>query len=206
MTHLYLIRHATHDLLPHTLAGRSPGVHLNAAGREEASGLANALSTHQMAAVFSSPLERCRETAAPIAAKLRIELQISDALMEVDFGAWTGLKISELDLRKDWKQWNAFRSGSRVPNGETMIEVQSRIVGFIAEMRANFSGKRVAIVGHGDPLRAAILYYLGMASEHIRRIELGTASVSVLAFTEWDVQLQCLNARFAADGTLTLPI
>src|SRR5262249_37404364 len=115
MTTFYLIRHASNDLLPHTLAGRKPGVHLNAAGRNEAEQLAEGLASERIQKVFSSPLERCRETAEFIAKALRLEVQVSNALNEVDFADWTGRKIAELEAMDEWKRWNVFRSGARVP-------------------------------------------------------------------------------------------
>jgi len=196
MTTFYLIRHATNDYLPHTLVGRKPGVRLNDAGRREAESLANALAAEGIQNVFSSPMERCRETAEPLAWKLKLEVRVMEALTEVDFGDWTGRKIAELNSQDAWKQWNTFRSGARAPNGESMWEVQMRMVGALENLRRDFAGQRVALFSHGDPLRASIIYFLGMPLEFIRRIELSTASVSVLAFTEWDVQVLQLGCRY----------
>jgi broad specificity phosphatase PhoE len=196
MTTFYLVRHGSNDFFSHTLVGRRPGVHLNEAGRREADDLATALAPEKIQQIFTSPLERCRETAAPMARKFGLEARVSEALIEVEFGEWTGRTFVELDALESWKQWNAFRSGGRAPGGETMLEVQSRMVGLIATLRREFSGQRIALVSHGDPLRAVLLYFLGTPLEFIRRIELSPASVTVLTVTDWDAQIQCLNRRF----------
>ena len=198
MTTFFLIRHASNALFKHTLVGRSPGVALNELGKQEAAHLAAHLARETIDAVFSSPLERCLQTAEPLANKLNLKLQPSESLMEVNFGDWTGRKFADLDTLPEWKQWNVFRSGCRIPNGETMLEVQSRMVGFVQQLRRQFPNGRLALVSHGDPLRSLIIYFLGLPSEFIRRIDLGPASVSLLCVDEWDAQIRALNARLGA--------
>lgn len=193
MTTFYLIRHGSNDYLPHTLNGRMPGVSLNEAGRREASALTERLAGERIQQVFSSPMERCRETAEPLARKCGVEVRIEQALNEVDFGDWMGRKFVELDALESWRQWNVFRSGVRAPNGESMMEVQARMVGLVDRLGREFTGQRIALVGHGDPLRTVILYFLGIPPEFIRRIELSPGSVSVMTKTDWDVQVRCLN-------------
>jgi len=196
MTTFYLIRHGSNDFFSHTLVGRTPGIHLNEAGKREAAGLATSLAGEQIQKILTSPLERCRETAAPLAAKVQLPEEISNALLEADFGDWTGKKFKELDAREDWRRWNTFRSGNRAPNGESMLEIQQRMVGLILELHRDFRDRRIALFSHGDPLRAAVVYFLGAPLEYIRRIELSPASVTILQLGDWDAQFQCLNMRF----------
>lgn len=198
MTTFYLIRHGSNDFFQHTLVGRKPGIHLNDAGRREAVALADALAGERIDAILTSPLERCRETAEPLAKKLGLTVEIAEALNEVAFGEWTGRTFAELDALTAWKQWNAFRSGGRVPGGETMLEVQSRMIALVQKLRAERPDQRVALFSHGDPLRTVLLYFLGTPLEFIRRIELSPASVSVLCVGDWDAQFRCINARVAA--------
>ncbi|HWH67867.1 MAG TPA: histidine phosphatase family protein, partial [Candidatus Sulfotelmatobacter sp.] len=96
MTIFYLIRHGENDWVGKAIAGRSPGVHLNAAGRQQAEQLAKQLAAHPIQQLFSSPLERARETAEPLARRLGLEVQIAPALTEMDFGQWTGKTLAEL--------------------------------------------------------------------------------------------------------------
>lgn len=194
MTTFFLIRHGSNDYFTHTLVGRKPGVHLNDAGRSEADRLAARLSNEGIQTIFSSPLERCRETAEPLASKIGVKVQTAGELLEVDFGDWTGKTFAELDTLEQWKQWNYFRSGGRAGNGETMIEVQSRIVGLIQRLHREHPNGRIALFSHGDPLRAALIYFLGTSLEFIRRIELSPASTSILELTDWDVKVRCMNS------------
>src|SRR4051794_25830115 len=96
MTGFLFIRHASHDLITSRIAGRMPEVHLNAAGREAAEQLANELSSLPIKQIFSSPLERARETAEPLCRKLDRPLQIAPEFDEVDTGEWTGKTFDEL--------------------------------------------------------------------------------------------------------------
>jgi broad specificity phosphatase PhoE len=195
MSTFYLIRHAQHDLLGHVIVGRRPGVHLNAAGLEAAKRLADYLAQKPIHHIFSSPLERARETAEPLSRKLGLELQITPPLLEVDMGDWTGKSTQELDALEDWRKWNTFRSAGRIPHGETMIEIQSRMVGLIERLRREFPQDDIALFSHGDPIRAAVVYYLGLAMDLLQRLEISTASVTALKIDDWGAKLECLNVR-----------
>src|SRR3546814_6877824 len=96
MTTIFLIRHAAHDLVGRAIVGRMPGVHLSRAGRQQAEKLAERLAQEPLAALYSSPLARARETAEPLARRLRLELQIAEDLDEIDYGEWTGRTLDEL--------------------------------------------------------------------------------------------------------------
>jgi len=123
-------------------------------------------------------------------------VEISDALIEVDFGEWIGKTFKELEAREDWRCWNTFRSGHRVPEGETMLDVQRRMVGLIMNLHRDFRGQHIALFSHGEPLRATIIYFLGAPLECIRRIDIGPASVTILQLNDWEAQFRCLNLRF----------
>lgn len=118
MTKVILVRHAVNDFLPKGIAGRKPGVHLNAEGKRQAESLAEHLARLPIAAIFSSPLERARETAEPLARRLGQHVEFAPELLEVDFGDWTGKSLQELDAIPLWEHWNSFRSCTQIPNGE----------------------------------------------------------------------------------------
>ena len=193
MTTFYLVRHGDNDVLPHAIAGRSPGVHLNAAGHAQARHLAERLAKFPIQQVFSSPMERACESAVPLTEKLGLPLRISQPLNEVDFGDWTLKTFAELDHLEMWKQWNSFRSANRIPNGEGMLQVQERVVTEIQRLCRAHPDDSIALFSHADPLRAAILYYVGMPVDFIRRLQLGTASVSMLSIDTWGAKLTGLN-------------
>src|SRR6185369_8640040 len=116
---------------------------------------------------------------------------------------WAGKTFVELDPLESWKQWNAFRSGGRAPGGETMLEVQSRMIGFVQKLHAELPDERVALVSHGDPLAAVVLYFLGSPLEFIRRLDLAPASATVLCLEDSGAQFRCIAARAGA-GKLQL--
>jgi len=193
MTKFFLIRHGANDFVGKSIAGRMPGVHLNAEGRKQAERLAEKLSRESIQKIFSSPLERTMQTAGPLSKKLGLEIQISDALLEIDFGDWTGKTLDELSLIPLWKKWNSFRSATRIPNGEMIVEVQSRMVAQIEKLRREFPDGTLAIFSHGDPIRSVLTYFLGMPLDFFARLEISPASVSTLAIDDFGAHVLRLN-------------
>ncbi len=123
-----LIRHGLTDAVGHRITGRLPGVHLNETGRGQAAALPDRLTRWKIDAIYSSPLERTLETAAPLAERLGMTVRPDIAFAEFDFGDWAGMLISELDEREDWKVFCRYRSSTRAPGGELITEVQTRMV------------------------------------------------------------------------------
>lgn len=180
MTTFALIRHASHALLGHRIVGRLPGVQLSPDGLREADMLARRLGGWPVQALYSSPLERAHATAAAIAAQLRLDVQVTDELNEIDYGQWTNRALAELHALPDWQRYNFFRSGSRIPDGESMIDVQARMLRLIERLCAAHQEQTVALVSHGDVIKATLAYYLGVPVDLFRRIELSPASLSIL--------------------------
>src|SRR5919112_39612 len=104
MTTFALIRHAHHALLGHSIVGRVPGVRLSSEGLRQAEALAERLEGSSIRALYSSPLERARATAAPIAIRLRLEVQIAEELNEIDFGEWTNRRLADLHELEEWRR------------------------------------------------------------------------------------------------------
>jgi len=195
MTTFLLIRHATCDPVGRSIAGRRPGVRLNEAGKQQALKLAERLGPLSIAALYSSPLERAIETAQPIAARSRLEILPAPGFNEVDFGSWTGRTIAELESVPEWRRFNEFRSGTRIPGGENMAEVLSRSLGELEQLRKRHAqpGALVAVVSHGDVLRMLVTHALGMPPDFIHRLELSPASVTVLEIEDYGPRLLLLN-------------
>jgi probable phosphoglycerate mutase len=180
MTTFFLIRHGANDLLDRALAGRLPGVHLNAHGRQQAERLAERLAQEPIRRIYSSPLERSRETAQPLADRLGLEMHLVEELNEIDFGNWAGQTLAQLDAMPRWQQFNSFRGGTRAPNGELMLETQVRIVAFMQRIAEEVDDQAVALFSHGDVIRAALLFYLGAPIDLFQRLEVSPASVSAV--------------------------
>jgi len=190
---VHLVRHAAHGLLGRVLTGRQPGVSLSAEGRAQAGRLAGRLALEPIRAVQTGPLERARETAAPIAARLNLAPEVAPALNEIDFGAWTGRPFDALDGDPDWARWNATRSLARPPGGETMLEVQARMTAHIEGLRAAYRDAAVALVSHCDVIRATLLHYLGVSTDHYDRIAVDPASLSTIVVGDWGGRVVRLN-------------
>ncbi len=203
MTRILLIRHGATDLLGRVLYGRMPGVHLNSAGLGQAQALAQALQTrYRLASVVSSPLDRARETAGPIAEAQDLEVSFDEAFTEIDFGSWMGKSFSELHDEELWKRYYRFRATTRPPGGESMMDVQSRAWDGIAKILDRHSHHReasVAVVTHGDVIRALLLLVLGMSIDHIQRIEAAPASVSEILLDHSDLRVRTMNETFSSN-------
>lgn len=196
MTTFILIRHGMTDAVNHTIAGRTPGVNLNAAGIEQAARLAAHLSAQHITHIYSSPLERARQTAEPIARAANCEVQISEPFDELDFGAWTNRTLAELDPLPEWKRFNAHRSTTAPPGGELMLHVQERTVAELERLRALHKDAFVAIVSHADVIRALLAHLLGAPLDMLLRLYIDPASFSVIeAYDVGDYAMRCINCQ-----------
>jgi probable phosphoglycerate mutase len=193
MTTFLLIRHGANDTVGKSIAGRRPGVHLNDEGRAQAERLAERLAKVPLAAVYASPLERTWETAQYIARRLGQDIRRCDPILEIDYGEWTDREISHVLDEERWKHYNAFRSGTRIPQGELMLEVQARIVVEMGRLRSLHPDETIALVSHGDLIRSAIAYYIGIPLDLFHRLEISCASVSILALHDYGARLIKLN-------------
>src|SRR5215216_5871422 len=192
MTTLFFVRHGVHDLSGLVLVGRS-GPGLNAAGREQAQWLGGRLLRENVDVVKTSPQQRTRDTADLIAQQVGRAAEIASALDEVNVGDWAGHSFAALESDSRWKQWNVTRSMARPPNGETMLEVQMRVVGHVENIRARNPQHRVVLVTHSDVIRAGLLYYLGLPVDSFWRIEIDPGSLTTLVVEEWGAKLTSLN-------------
>lgn len=194
MTTLLLVRHGATDVLGRRIVGRLPGISLNDEGRAQAAHLVERLAPVRLVAIYSSPLERCLETCTPLSERTEIPIAVRDELTELDFGQWSGALLDALREMDAFQRFNAFRSGSRPPGGETLLEAQARMVTVLRGIAEEHPGRAVAVFGHGDPLKAAVAFYLGMSVELIGRLAIEPASVTTLLLEPWGAELRGLNA------------
>lgn len=195
MTKILLIRHALTDAVGKTLSGRTPGVHLNNEGKEQAYLLAQSLTETHLAAIFSSPLERAIDTASEIAGIHSLEIITDERLTEVDYGKWTNEKIEIVRQDPLFKLYNDHRSIARIPGGELISETQTRIVTCMERIRSIFAEETVAVVSHADVIKAAIAYYAGIHLDMITRIEISPASVSIIDLHHDFVRIHSINRQ-----------
>lgn len=193
MTRFFLLRHANHDAIGKYLSGVAPGLHLNAAGRHQLDRLVAALHAVRLDAVVASPLERTRETAEPIARDHRLELALDDRIIEYGIGDWTGRTFASLAPTPEWKRFSDWRSMSRAPGGELMLEVQQRAMAAVLDWRGRYPDGAVALVSHGDVIRAILLYLLGMPVDFLHRLEVSPGGISVFDLSVDAVRVLQLN-------------
>jgi probable phosphoglycerate mutase len=190
---LLLVRHALNDWVGKRLAGWTPGVHLNEEGRAQAASLGQRLAAVPLAAVYSSPLERTLETAQPLAEAHGLAVEVREGLGEMRVGDWTGRALEELKEEELWPIIQVYPGGARFPGGESMREVQDRMVTQIDAIRNAHPGQTVAVVSHSDPIKMAVAYYAGLPLDLFQRLSISPASVTALAFTRFGPRLVCLN-------------
>ena len=186
MTEILLVRHARSSAnASGVLAGRAKGVHLDETGKDQAKKLSLALANVPLTGLVSSPLDRCMETARAIGANHPNILLTKNAdLIEMDYGRWSGLKLSVLSKRKEWSAIQSAPSQVRFPEGESFLEMNARVNQAIDDVFAQYSkGKKrqiIAIFTHGDVIKAIIAHSLGLHLDAFQKIVVDPASVSIL--------------------------
>jgi len=193
MTTFLLIRHGAHLLGGDRIAGRTPGVYLSPLGREQAARTAERVVKLPVRAIYSSPIDRTLETARALADRLDLPVQTLNTLAEIDYGDWTGRTLDELRTQPLWKQWNTHRSGTRIPNGELLLETQTRIIAEMHRLHAKHADDCIALVSHGDVIKSALAYCLGVPLDLMLRIEISLASVSVVVIGDYGPWVLCVN-------------
>jgi probable phosphomutase (TIGR03848 family) len=181
MTLLLLIRHGLTDATGNRLYGTSPGIHLSGQGREQAERLAERLSPVRLAAIYSSPLERCRETADAIAKGRRLGVEILPDLGEVEYGEWTGRSFKAVRRTALWRRVHELPSSVRFPGGQSLGEVLERGVRALEMIASRHPRGLVAVVSHGDVIRLVLAHHAGIHIDLFHRLQVDPASVSALA-------------------------
>jgi probable phosphoglycerate mutase len=179
-TRLVLVRHAVTAQTGPLLSGRKPGIDLSEEGRRQAEATATRLAPPvRIDAIYASPIERTQQTAAAIAAKHDLPVITLDGVIEAEYGDWTGGTIAELAKTDLWKVVQAAPSRARFPNGESIAEMQARMVAALDGVIAAHPGEHVVVVSHADPIKAAIAHYTGMHLDLFQRVVVSPASVTV---------------------------
>ena len=182
-TLVLLVRHGQTPTTGKVLPGRAHGLHLAAAGTQQAQRVAERLAAlPAIDAIYSSPLERARETAAPIAARQGMKVRIDKGLLECDFGDWTGLELKKLMKLPEWGTVQRAPSTFTFPNGESFTAMQTRMISAIDRLRARHTGGVVVCVSHADPIKAAVAHAAGTHIDMFQRIVISTCSITAIAY------------------------
>lgn len=188
MSTLLLVRHGLTTLTGPVLTGRAPNVHLDERGRGQADAVAARIGALDLAAIVTSPMERCVETAAVIRAAQRLDLSaqwvIEPRVVECDYGEWTGQPIPELVKQPLWKIVQGHPSAARFPNGEALTELSARAVAAVRDWDARLGADAVWVLcSHGDVIKAILADALGLHLDQFQRLAVDPCSVSVVRYT-----------------------
>jgi probable phosphoglycerate mutase len=186
VTTVLLIRHGLTAMTGPVLAGRTPGVHLDERGVAQAAALAERLRVLPLAAIVTSPLERCRETADAIAAgRDGTPLQEDERFLECEYGDWTGRPLKELSKDPLWKVVQAHPSAAVFPAGEALRDSQVRAVAAVRDWNTRLGAEATyAVVSHGDVIKAVLADALGLHLDQFQRLAVDPCSVTVIRYTE----------------------
>ncbi len=194
MTTIYLVRHGENDFTGKRLVGRTPGVHLNEKGIEQAEAVAKALSTKNIKLIYTSPLERAYETALPLSKALNLPVQPNKGLEEVDFGDWQGYTVQKMRKLELFKLAQISPSRMQFPNGESYASAQERVVDALLKI-ASAAGEKTAIAcfSHCDVIRLAVAWVIGMPLDAFHSLTAETGSISVVLLNQRRNMLLKLN-------------
>lgn len=183
-TTILMVRHGQTPTTGKVLPGRAPGLHLADVGIEQATRAGERIAElKQIDAVYHSPLERAKETAAPIGKALGLRPKVERGLLEADFGEWTGAELKQLMKLPEWRTVQRAPSSFRFPGGESFIEMQLRIVTALDRLRSKHPGGTIVCVSHADPIKAAMAHALGTHLDLFQRIVISTCSISAISWT-----------------------
>lgn len=177
---LYLIRHSLTPETGKRLSSLDPTISLSPQGLSIATDLGASLAEIPLAAIYTSPHQRCQETAAAVAEGRRIRPKIDRAFIEADYGKWLGRPLKSLYRLKAWQDMLNSGSRFRFPDGETLREVQARAIAGVEELCERHSSDAIAVASHGDVVKVIIAYYLGVPLDLAGRIDPMPASVSIV--------------------------
>ncbi len=184
-TLVLLVRHGRTPTTGRVLPGRAPGLHLSDEGRAQADRVAERLAAlPKVDAVYASPLERTRETAAPTGERLGLPVVDHAGLLECDFGEWTGQSLKKLSKLPQWRTVQRAPSTFRFPGGESFAQMQHRITSALDDIRVGHTGGIVVCFSHADPIKAALSYALGSHLDLFQRIVVSACSVSAILYVE----------------------
>lgn len=202
---MLLVRHGTTPTTGKVLPGRAPGLHLGDLGRAQAEVVADRIATlPAVHAVYASPLERARETAAPIAKACGLRVRRDVGLTECDFGDWTGRQIATLARRKDWQIVQRAPSMFTFPGGESFAGMQLRITEAIARLCAKHPGETIVAVSHADPIKAAAAAALGTPLDLFQRIVVSPCSITAVSYAPTGPVVLTVNST-GADLVRSVP-
>ena len=200
-TTIAFVRHGLTPTTGKVLPGRARGLHLADKGRAQAQAAADRLSAYgKVAAVYASPLERTRETAAPIAKAFGLRVTAERGLLECNVGDWTGLQLKEVAKLPEWQQVQRTPSMFRFPGGESFLEMQARTSETVRRVVAAHPGEVVVCVSHADPIKVVVADAMGSHLDHFQRFAVSPCSITAIAYSAAGPHVLCVNTTDKLPG------
>ncbi len=203
---VFLVRHGLTAQTGRLLYGRTPGIDLDRRGVAQADALVERFDGVRLSAIYSSPLERCRQTVNPLASARRLTVRTDDALLEMDAGTWTGRTLAQLRRTKAWRTVQQTPSAFAFPGGEAFTDAQARVVAAIDRLARRHRRGAIVVATHGDIVRIALAHYQAMPLDEFQRIVIDTVGVSALLLGDGRPHVLLVNdagglGRFRAEPT-----
>ena len=197
---MLLVRHGTTPTTGKMLPGQAAGLHLSEKGHAQAAAAGERIAalTKAPSAVYASPLERARETAAPIARALGLRVRTAPGLVEVDVGEWTEQPLKRLYRAREWPTVQRWPGGFRFPGGESFAEMSVRSMDAVLGLVAAHPGQTIVAVSHADPIKAIVAAAAGVPLDLMQRLVVSPCSISAVLFTAGGPVVLCMNST----GTL----
>jgi broad specificity phosphatase PhoE len=173
-----------------------PGVQLDELGCRQMAAVADLITKIAPLALQSSPQRRALQSAVIVAARCGLAVEIVPAFDEIDMGAWTGAEFARLALDEHWQRWNERRGNTGPPGGESMVDLQRRVVAHIEQLRT--PGGPIVIVSHAEPIRAAVMHYLRWPLDDFHSVAINPASVSTISLEGSRGRVARLNEEVSA--------
>lgn len=196
MTTFIFLRHAISQANEEgILAGRLPGINLSQKGNRQANEISKYLQALKIDRVISSPLERCLQTIDPFLSNAHLKVHKDEAFIEMDYGNWSGQKLSSLSKNKDWKVVQKKPSTFKFPKGESFAAAQRRVEKGMASLAKSHPKKTLLVVSHGDIIKMVAAKTLNLSLDDFQRIVIDPASISILSWKDKQRTVITLNQR-----------
>lgn len=184
VTTLLLVRHGLTATTGRVLTGWTPGIGLDDRGRAQAARLAERLAALPLDAIVTSPLQRCRETVAAIAARRHTAIETDERVGECGYGEWTGRQLKELENDPLWRVVQVHPSAVTFPGGESMLGMQHRAVAAVRDWNKRLGEDATYLIcSHGDVIKAIVADSLGLHLDQSQRIQADPCSLTVIRYT-----------------------
>lgn len=212
MTTFIVLRHAQSTANERgLLAGQLPGIHLSATGVDESEAIKETLAKVTIDRVISSPLERCLQTIEPLVAAKKMKIATDDRLIEMNYGKWSGKKLSFLSVRPLWRKIQSSPSDVTFPDGESFSNMALRVGSLLEELHRKYPKESILLVTHGDICKFIATYFLKLPLNDLQKFLVKPASLSIYHQTSEKIAVEVFNGsatktvKVSADAARSMP-